>query len=347
MAQPDPDLPGRVLASLEDGTPLVTGRRARRRPGRALPRHRQRRLVEPAALRPVRADARAADPERGRPRQRRRDAGGHGLDAAAGARRLRRAGAAEPRRRRPRRAAGRGATFGRDATRHLCERRPAGRAQRHARRATALAPLRPLPDGVVDRDARPRRGDPARAVAARARARPARARRARDTAGLGPARRAAGAGAPPRRRLALAPSGWRWPARRAGRAGAQAAEDEADALYAANETVLAYVQTGNARVDAVSEAGLRGPQPRALRPHRDRAGRAGRGRHRDARTSRSIRSSTGRSPRTRRRRRTRPGRAQRLPALRRHDPVRHPRRRPRRQHRRHHPERRGRCSGSR
>ena len=26
MAQPDPDLPGRVLASLEDGTPLVTGR---------------------------------------------------------------------------------------------------------------------------------------------------------------------------------------------------------------------------------------------------------------------------------------------------------------------------------
>ena len=28
MAQPDPDLPGRVLASLEDGTPLVTGTRA-------------------------------------------------------------------------------------------------------------------------------------------------------------------------------------------------------------------------------------------------------------------------------------------------------------------------------
>ena len=26
MAQPDPDLPGRVLATLEDGTPLVTGR---------------------------------------------------------------------------------------------------------------------------------------------------------------------------------------------------------------------------------------------------------------------------------------------------------------------------------
>ena len=70
MAQPDPDLPDRVLASLEDGTPLVTGRQPRRRAGRALPRHRQRRLVEPAALRPLRADARAADPERGRARRR-------------------------------------------------------------------------------------------------------------------------------------------------------------------------------------------------------------------------------------------------------------------------------------
>lgn len=26
MAQPDPDLPSRVMATLEDGTPLVTGR---------------------------------------------------------------------------------------------------------------------------------------------------------------------------------------------------------------------------------------------------------------------------------------------------------------------------------
>ena len=72
MAQPDPDLPGRVLASLEDGTPLVTGRGARGRAGGALPRHRQRRLVEPAALGALRADAGAADPERRRPRRRRR-----------------------------------------------------------------------------------------------------------------------------------------------------------------------------------------------------------------------------------------------------------------------------------
>ena len=43
----------------------------------------------------------------------------------------------------------------------------------------------------------------------------------------------------------------------AGRAEAQAGADE-DALYAANQTVLAYVETGNARVDAISAAGLKG-----------------------------------------------------------------------------------------
>lgn len=37
-----------------------------------------------------------------------------------------------------------------------------------------------------------------------------------------------------------------------------AAQDDADALYAANSTVLAYVQTGNSRIDRVSEAGLKG-----------------------------------------------------------------------------------------
>ncbi len=43
----------------------------------------------------------------------------------------------------------------------------------------------------------------------------------------------------------------------AGRAEAQAADEEAT-IYAANETVLAYVKTGNPRVDAVSAAGLKG-----------------------------------------------------------------------------------------
>ncbi|MCB1371668.1 MAG: DUF4159 domain-containing protein [Rhodobacteraceae bacterium] len=41
-------------------------------------------------------------------------------------------------------------------------------------------------------------------------------------------------------------------------ARAQDTSSEAAALYAANRTVLAYVKTGNSRVDAVSEAGLRG-----------------------------------------------------------------------------------------
>jgi Domain of unknown function (DUF4159) len=46
----------------------------------------------------------------------------------------------------------------------------------------------------------------------------------------------------------------------AGRADAEVAGagGDAAAIYAANETVLAYVETGNARVDAISAAGLKG-----------------------------------------------------------------------------------------
>ncbi|MFO1143537.1 MAG: DUF4159 domain-containing protein [Amaricoccus sp.] len=44
----------------------------------------------------------------------------------------------------------------------------------------------------------------------------------------------------------------------AGRADAQTAADDAAALHAANDTVLAYVLTGDARVDAISAAGLAG-----------------------------------------------------------------------------------------
>jgi len=44
----------------------------------------------------------------------------------------------------------------------------------------------------------------------------------------------------------------------AGRADAQPRPDDADALYAATQTVLAYVETGDPRVDAVSAAGLKG-----------------------------------------------------------------------------------------
>ena len=99
MAQPDPDLPDRVLASLEDGTPLVTGRSLG--DGRVVLFHvtasadwsslplsglfvqMLERLTQSAGGLAVGAG----------------DAGGHGLDAAAGAGRLRRAGAAEPGRR--------------------------------------------------------------------------------------------------------------------------------------------------------------------------------------------------------------------------------------------------------
>ena len=78
-----------------------------------------------------------------------------------------------------------------------------------------------------------------------------------------------------------------------------------DALYAANQTVLAYVETGNPRVDAVSarrarraSAARSSTAPRSSRPTRWRSTSR-------PTTSRSIRSSTGRSPRARRRRRTR------------------------------------------
>ena len=118
-------------------------------------------------------------------------------------------------------------------------------------------------------------------------------------------------------------SGSRWRSA-AGRPARRPPGRDADALYAANQTVLAYVETGNARVDAVSAAGLNGlsralfdrtaiepaepvavdietrrplalPVP-LLADHREPGAALGRG----------------------------GGAAQRLPALRRHDPVRHP-----------------------
>ena len=57
LAEPDADLPDKVWASLEDGTPLVTASHAGQRPDRAVSRDRQCRLVEPAAVRPLRRHA--------------------------------------------------------------------------------------------------------------------------------------------------------------------------------------------------------------------------------------------------------------------------------------------------
>jgi hypothetical protein len=60
MAQPDPQLSERTIASLTDGTPLVTRASAWAGERRSVPRHRECRLVEPAALGALRADARTS-----------------------------------------------------------------------------------------------------------------------------------------------------------------------------------------------------------------------------------------------------------------------------------------------
>ena len=254
MAQPDPDLPDRVMATLEDGRPRHRPP-ARRRPRRALPRHRQRRLVEPAALRPLRADARAPDPERRRPLDRRRDPRRLGVDAAAGALRLRRARAAEPRRRRPRRAARRGAALARDPARHLRAAATAASRSTSCAPATASRRCRRSPTAssveTLDRPEEVRLGPWLVALAL--------VLLAIDVVATlvvsGRLGRRFRAPPPPARRRSSSPprSPCRSPAGRRTGTG-----PDADFIYAANETVLAYVETGNPRVDAVSAAGLAG-----------------------------------------------------------------------------------------
>ena len=130
-------------------------------------------------------------------------------------------------------------------------------------------------------------------------------------------------------------------------AAAQDPAADADAIYAANQTVLAYVVTGDARVDAVSEAGLRGlsrtlfdrtaiepADPVAVDLETD-----------DLALYPFLYWPVTESQRAALRRRLRA--AERLPALRRHDPLRHPRRRPRRRASAAPPRTGGRCSGSR
>ena len=96
LAEPSADLAGHTWAALADGTPLVTQATRGRGPRRAVPRHRQRRLVQPAAVRAVRGHAAPAG----------RAVGGRRADLRQHAcwRRPRRwtASACCPRRRRPR-----------------------------------------------------------------------------------------------------------------------------------------------------------------------------------------------------------------------------------------------------
>jgi hypothetical protein len=60
VAQPDPTLAARVIAQLTDGTPMVTRKEMGEGSGRAVPRHRQRRVVVAAAVGPLRVHAGAA-----------------------------------------------------------------------------------------------------------------------------------------------------------------------------------------------------------------------------------------------------------------------------------------------
>jgi hypothetical protein len=248
MAQPDPDLPDRALASLEDGTPLVTG--APLGDGRVVLVH-------------VTANADWSNlPLSGlfvRMLERlTQSAGGFGAEAAEleGAlwtplQVLNGFGDLGP----PSLIAGvPGERLARDPP---SEAMPPGVYAAGERRAAlnvlragdALAPMAALPAGVVvealERPAETRLGPWLLALALALLAVDVLATLA--LSGRLGAPRAARAAAAAALALALALPGQ-----------GRAQGEEAELLRAANETVLAYVETGNARVDAVSRAGLLG-----------------------------------------------------------------------------------------
>jgi hypothetical protein len=248
MAQPDPDLPERVLAALEDGTPLVTGRPLG--DGRVVLFH-------------VTASADWSSlPLSGLFVQMlerlTQSAGGlaHDAETLAGTvwtpqQVLSGFGELEP----PSLVAGvAGEVLA--AARPSPETPPGIYASGERRVALnvmrvddRLAPLGPMPEGVVlqalEQPSEVRLGPWLIGLALLLLALDVMATLV-VSGRLGRARRAAAAAA-----IALA----------AGTAlggGPAEAQDDAEALYAANQTVLAYVETGNPRVDAVSRAGLTG-----------------------------------------------------------------------------------------
>jgi hypothetical protein len=251
MAQPDPDLPDRVLASLEDGTPLVTGRPLG--DGRVVLFHvtasadwsslplsglfvqMLERLTQSAGGLATGAETLAGTTWT--PLQVLDGFGALGPPSLVAGVPGERLAEARPSPETPPGIYGSG------------DRRVALNVMRAGDR---LAPLAPLPDGVtvetMDRPQEIRLGpwliglalvllaiDVAATLVVSGRLR-LRARRAAAAASLLLVAALAAAPLP---------------------AQAQAGDD-ADALNAANQTVLAYVLTGNARVDATSEAGLRG-----------------------------------------------------------------------------------------
>ena len=259
MAQPDPDLPGRVLASLEDGTPLVTGRALG--DGRVVLFH-------------VTANADWSNlPLSGLFVQMlerlTQSAGGiaQAEEALAGTvwapvQVMNGFGDLET----PTRMAG-------VPGERLAEARPSAetppgiyasgdrRVALNVRRADdRLAPLAALPDGVVvetlDAPEERRLGPWLLALALGLLAIDVLATlRLSGRLGGRRSRRPAAAAQAAALLLAAGLAGLAL----AGRAAAQdAGADDAKAAYAANQTVLAYVQTGNSRIDSVSEAGLRG-----------------------------------------------------------------------------------------
>lgn len=250
MAQPDPDLPDRVLASLEDGTPLVTG--APLGDGRVVLVH-------------VTANADWSSlPLSGlfvRMLERlTQSAGGigddqEGLEGATWTplQVLNGFGDLGP----PNLVAGvPGAQLASD---RLSDQMPPGVYASGERRTAlnvmrsgeTLAPLAELPAGVVvealERGAETRLGPWLLALALALLGLDVLATLALSGRMRGARRGVAGAAMVLLAAALAAPSAW-----------AQAAGEDAAALQAANETVLAYVKTGNERLDRISAAGLTG-----------------------------------------------------------------------------------------
>ena len=257
MAQPDPDLPDRVMATLEDGTPLVTGRPLG--DGRVVLFH-VTASADWSSL-PLSGlfvrDARAPDPERRRPRRpppRRWPArcGRRSRCSPASASSSRRASSpASPASGSPRRgprprprpastpaasAASRSTSCAPATASRRCRRCPTASSSRPStgpRRCGSGRGSSRSPSSSSRSTSSRRSSSPAASAAASA--------RGHGRRGGGAPRR--GAGAVPARPRAQERAG---------------AGPDAESIYAANETVLAYVETGNARVDAVSAAGLAG-----------------------------------------------------------------------------------------
>ena len=358
----------KVWARLKDGTPLVTAPQARRRPDRAVPRHRQLRLVEPAAVGPVR---RNAAPHR--------DARPGGARSAAGDATPR---AAEPMPARRRRADvlpplqvldGFGVLRAPPPTAQADRGRQDRRRSRRRssiRRATMVRQARPRALNVIDAQDRAASRCPALPAGAERRAYESETRAAAEAVAaaalaLGAAVRSTSSPCCCCRRAAFAAPGAAAPAARAGRAGrrwssalararrraARAARtpsplpptaaavpppptharprDASAPSQATGKVTFGYVLTGDAATDETSRQRPRRPR-HACSPRAPRSSRASRSASTSSPTrSPSFRSSTGRCCRTREPLPDADARQdRRLHEAGRHDHLRHPRLRP-------------------